>query len=192
MHQWHDDCIMPGMGRDGRGEGEQGVRQARLATMREIRALQAELQEIFDELAQCEDDDAERVWELLHAAGTMTGVWMDDIACRFAGIEEDADEVFAHAWRLLDDLAMKPAGFTTRTDPLLFATLRRTTSGLLARLWVTGFLLAPVPIHAWPNTEIAALLLTALEHHADAADLAQDLFDHPRHDGPEDLGEQQP
>ncbi|MFJ9753212.1 hypothetical protein [Streptomyces chartreusis] len=139
-----------------------------------------------------EDDDAERVRDLLHAAGTMSGVWMDDIACRFAGLEEDADEVFAHAWQLLDDLATKPSGFTTRTDPFLFATLHQTTSGLLARLWVTGFLLGPVPIQAWPNTEIATLLLAALEHHADATALAQDLFDHPRHHSPEDPSDHQP
>ncbi|MFI8294180.1 hypothetical protein ACIGBL_34240 [Streptomyces sp. NPDC085614] len=95
-------------------------------------------------------------------------MWLDDIACRFAGSEQDADELFAQAWQFVDDLGLEPGGFLTREDPALFTTLRGSAASMLARLWVTGYLLGPVPEDVWPAEELAVLLLRALEHHADA------------------------
>lgn len=165
-----------------RSERGRVIRQARLATMQSILELQEELQEIFDELVVCDDDDVERVSDLLQMVGTTAGVWVEDIACRFAGSEEDADELFAHACRLVDNSVNQPGGFTTGADPQLFSNLRRVAASLLARLWVTGFLLGSVPVNAWPSTQIATLILNALEYRADAIDLASDL-DGKRRDG---------
>jgi hypothetical protein len=164
------------------GDGEEGaarrVRVLRLETLRNIEALLRELQELHGELLACEDSDGERVRDLLHAAGVITGVWLDDIACHFAETEHDADELFARAWQFVDDLELDPVGFLTRDDPALFTTLRGSAAGMLARLWVTGYLLGPVPEDAWPDAELAVLFLRALEHHADALALTETLDHH--------------
>ncbi|WP_406053568.1 hypothetical protein OG462_44365 [Streptomyces sp. NBC_01077] len=163
------------------GGGEGAARRAqvlRLETLRDIEALLRGLRELHAELMACEDDDGERVRDLLHAVGVMTGVWLDDIACRFAGTEHDADELFARAWHFVDGLELDPGGFLTRDDPALFTTLRGSAASMLARLWVTGYLLGPVPEDAWPDEELAVLLLRALEHHADVLALTQTLDHH--------------
>ncbi|MFE5549897.1 hypothetical protein ACFQ71_39840 [Streptomyces sp. NPDC056534] len=169
------------------GEGDQDAahraRVLRLETLRDIKALLRELQELHGELLACEKDDGERVRDLLHVAGVITGVWLDDIACRFAETEHDADELFARAWQFVDDLELAPGGFLTRDDPALFTTLRGSAAGMLARLWVTGYLLGPVPEDAWPDEELAVLILRALEHHADARALTETLDDHRGPDG---------
>ncbi|MCX5233478.1 hypothetical protein [Streptomyces sp. NBC_00233] len=175
------------------GEGDQGaarrVRVLRLETLRDIEALLRELRELHGELLACEEDDGERVRDLLHVAGVMTGVWLDDIACRFAETEHDADELFARACQFVDDLELAPGGFLTRDDPALFTTLRGTAASTLARLWVTGYLLGPVPEDAWPDQELAVLILRALEHHADALALTETLDDHRGPDGGAPQGE---
>ncbi|MFF3404019.1 hypothetical protein ACFYW6_36700 [Streptomyces sp. NPDC002659] len=159
------------------------TRVLRLEPLRDIEALLRELQELHAELMACEDRDGERVRDLLHAAGVMTGVWLDDIACRFAETEHDADELFARAWQFVDELELRPGGFLTRDDPALFTTLRGSAASMLARLWVTGYLLGPVPEDAWPDEELAVLFLRALEHHADALALTETLDHHsPRRD----------
>ncbi|MEV6332369.1 hypothetical protein [Streptomyces sp. NPDC051909] len=161
------------------------VRVLRLETLRDIEALLRELRELHGELLVCEDSDGERVRDLLHAAGVMTGVWLDDIACRFAQTDHDADELFARAWQFVDELGLAPGGFLTRDDPALFTTLRGSAASMLARLWVTGYLLGPVPEDVWPDKELAVLLLRTLEHHADALALTETLDQHnPSHDGP--------
>ncbi|MFI8294265.1 hypothetical protein ACIGBL_34785 [Streptomyces sp. NPDC085614] len=88
-------------------------------------------------------------------------MWLDDVACRFAGTDHDADELFARAWQFVDELGLEPGGFLTREDPALFTTLRGSAASMLARLWVTGYLLGPVPEDAWPAEELAVLLLRA-------------------------------
>ncbi|MFE5947229.1 hypothetical protein [Streptomyces sp. NPDC056480] len=164
------------------GGGDEGAarraRVLRLETLRDIEALVRELQELHGELLACEDSERERVRDLLHAAGVMTGVWLDDIACRFAETEHDADELFARAWQFVEDLDLNPGGFLTRDDPALFTTLRGSAASMLARLWVTGYLLGPVPDEAWPDEELAVLFLRTLEHHADALALAETLDHH--------------
>lgn len=162
------------------------VRVLRLETLRDIEALLRELEELRGELLACEDSDGERVRDLLHAAGVMGGVWLDDIACRFAATDHDADELFARAWQFVEDLELAPEGFLARDDPALFTTLRGSAAGMLARLWVTGYLLGPVPEDAWPDEELAVLLLRALEHHADARALTETLdhHNHPSRDEP--------
>ncbi|MFI8829066.1 hypothetical protein [Streptomyces sp. NPDC053431] len=171
------------------GQGDEGaarrVRVLRLETLRDIEALVRELEELRGELLACEDSDGERVRDLLHTAGVMTGVWLDDIACRFAETDHDADELFARAWQFVEDLDLAPEGFLTRDDPALFTTLRGSAASMLARLWVTGYLLGPVPEDAWPEEELAVLLLRALEHHADARALTETLDHHrPSRDEP--------
>ncbi|MFE5546109.1 hypothetical protein ACFQ71_20095 [Streptomyces sp. NPDC056534] len=100
------------------------VRVLRLETLRDIKALLRELEELHSQLLACQDSDGERVRDLLHAAGVMTGVWLDDIACRFAETDHDADELFARAWQFVEDLELAPGGFLTRDDPALFTTQR--------------------------------------------------------------------
>ncbi|MFE5549709.1 hypothetical protein ACFQ71_38770 [Streptomyces sp. NPDC056534] len=169
------------------GGGDEGaarwVRVLRLETLRDIEALRRELQELHAELLACEEDDGERVRDLLHVTGVTTGVWLDDIACRFAGTEHDADELFARAWQFVDDLELAPGGFLTRDDPALFTTLRGSAAGMLARLWVNGYILGPIPEDAWPDQELAVLFLRALEHHADALALTETLDHHRGPDG---------
>ncbi|MER7820377.1 hypothetical protein [Streptomyces sp. NPDC096153] len=53
--------------------------------------------------------------------------------------------------------------------------LRDAAAGMLARLWITGYLLGRVPTDAWPNSGLACILLQALEQHADDRTLADDL-----------------
>ncbi|MET7391788.1 hypothetical protein ACFYPT_42385 [Streptomyces sp. NPDC005529] len=174
-----------------------GARVARLETLRDMDVLLRELGKLHSDLLACEDDDGEQVRDVLHAAGVMTGVWLDDIACRIAESEHDADELFASAWQFVDSLELEPGGFLTRDDPALFTTLRGSAASMLARLWVTGYLLGPVPKDAWPDRELAVLLLRTLEHHADALALAKTLEPHhspgedgaPRDEEPETGGE---
>ncbi|MFD9622043.1 hypothetical protein ACFWB2_32915 [Streptomyces virginiae] len=154
------------------------ARVLRLETLRDIEALMRELGELHGELLVCEEGDGARVRDLLHAAGVMTGVWLDDIACRFAETAHDADELFAWAWQFVDELELEPGGFLTREDPALFTTLRGSAASMLARLWVTGYLLGPVPKDAWPDEELTVLLLRALEHHADVLALTETLDHH--------------
>lgn len=151
------------------------VRALRQETLRDVAALQRELARLHDELEACGDGDEELVRDLLHAAGVSTGIWLDDVACRFADAEHEGDELFAKAWQFLEELTLTPGGFLSREDPALFMTLRGSAAGMLARLWITGYLLGPVPEEVWPNAELAELLFAALEHHADALALADDL-----------------
>ncbi|MFJ2061359.1 hypothetical protein ACIOMM_36440 [Streptomyces sp. NPDC087908] len=151
----------------------------RLETLRHIEALVRELQELHDDLLAREESDGEGVRDLLHVAGVMTGVWLDDLACRFAETEHNADELFAQAWQFVDDLQLEPGGFRTREDPALFTTLRGSAAGVLARLWVNGYLMGPVPEDTWPNEELTVLILRSLEHQADAVALNETL-DHRR------------
>ncbi|MDX2565396.1 hypothetical protein PV371_38300 [Streptomyces sp. TX20-6-3] len=113
--------------------------------------------------------------DLLYAVGVMTGVWLDDVACRFAETDHDADEPFARAWQFVDALDLEPGGFSTRDDPALFTTLRGSAASMLGRVWLNGYLLGPVPEDAWPGRELAVLMLRALEHHTDALALAETL-----------------
>ncbi|WP_406423840.1 hypothetical protein [Streptomyces sp. NBC_01589] len=53
--------------------------------------------------------------------------------------------------------------------------LKAAAAKTLARLWITGYLLGPVPTDAWPNADLARIILVALEHHADDRTLAEDL-----------------
>ncbi|MEU9298663.1 hypothetical protein [Streptomyces sp. NPDC048266] len=151
------------------------VRVLRLETLRDIEALIRELRELHGDLQACEEGDGERVRDLLHAVGVMTGVWLDDAACRFAETDHDADELYARAWQFVDALDLEPGGFSTRDDAALFTTLRGSAASMLGRLWINGYLLGPIPEDAWPSRELAVLMLRALEHHTDALALAETL-----------------
>uniref|UniRef100_UPI003F49638E hypothetical protein n=1 Tax=Streptomyces sp. CA-141956 TaxID=3240051 RepID=UPI003F49638E len=46
-------------------------------------------------------------------------------------------------------MQLHPGGFLTKDDPALFTTLRGSAASMLARLWITGYLLGPLPEDAW-------------------------------------------
>jgi hypothetical protein len=146
----------------------------RLRTVEDIDVLIGRLRGMRAKFVAC-PDEADEVRALVHACATMTGIWLDDLACRFADTGYSADDLFAAAWELLEDLPVAPSGFESAEDPAFFAVLRDAAAKMLARLWITGYLLGPVPTDAWPNGDLARALLQALEHHADDRTLADDL-----------------
>jgi hypothetical protein len=72
---------------------------------------------------------------------------------------------------LLQILPPIPSGFESAADPAFFEVLRDATAEMLARLWIIGYLMGPVPTDAWPNNDLARVL----ERHADDRTLADDL-----------------
>ncbi|MFE9499882.1 hypothetical protein [Streptomyces collinus] len=146
----------------------------RLQTVKDIDVLVARLQAMRGKLAGS-PDVMDEVRVLVHGCATMTGIWLDDLACRFADTGHSADDLFTAAWELVESLQIQPSGFESRTDPAFFAVLRDATASMLARLWINGYLLGPVPTDAWANTDLARTLLEALEHHADDRALTDDL-----------------
>ncbi|MFD8396686.1 hypothetical protein ACFV2N_48005 [Streptomyces sp. NPDC059680] len=146
----------------------------RLRTVQDIDFLIARLRRIRRELARC-PDDVDRMRALLHRCTTMTSIWLDDLICRYADTGLNANETVAAAWELVDSLALKPSGFESAADPAFFSELRGAAAEALARLWLTGYHMGPVPFDAWPSPELARLLLRALEHHADCLVLSDDL-----------------
>ncbi|MFI9825906.1 hypothetical protein ACIHFC_36985 [Streptomyces sp. NPDC052013] len=146
----------------------------RLQTVEDIDLLIGRLRSLRAKMVAC-PDETDQVRALVHACATMTGIWLDDLACRFADTGYSADDLFSAAWELLESLPAAPSGFESAADPTFFAALRDATAGMLARLWITGYLLGPVPTDAWPNGDIARALLRALEHHADDRTLTDDL-----------------
>ncbi|MFE9500627.1 hypothetical protein [Streptomyces collinus] len=167
---------MPDSERNSESDAVRRARAVRMETVRDLVALMHELRDLHDEMVACENDE-EHIWDLLQTAGAMVSVWLDDVACRFADTDHDADELFAIAWRLLDDLALAPEGFRSQDDATLFTTLRGSAAALLAKIWINGYLLSSIPRDAWPNQDLILLLLRALEHHADAVALT-DALDH--------------
>ncbi|MGW1617476.1 hypothetical protein ACWCQZ_51185, partial [Streptomyces sp. NPDC002285] len=158
-------------------QGDSAVSRAdvmRLQTVEDIDALIGQLSAMRARLVAC-PSEADEVRALVHACATMTGIWLDDLACRFADTGYSADDLFTAAWELLEGLPAGPSGFESAADPAFFAVLRDAAAGMLARLWITGYLLGPVPTDAWPNDDMARTLLRALEHHADDRTLADDL-----------------
>ncbi|MFB7176052.1 hypothetical protein ACFCYM_35470 [Streptomyces sp. NPDC056254] len=105
----------------------------------------------------------------------MTELWLDTVACRLACPEQDANELFARAWQLVDELPLEASGFLSREDAALFTTLRGSAASVLARIWIAGFLLGPIPESAWPNYELAAIFLGALDRQADVRALNESL-----------------
>lgn len=72
------------------------------------------------------------------------------------------------AQAVVEGLGAAPAGFATSVDEQhRHARMKKATAVMLVRLWVTGRLLGPIPAEAWPNTELARLLLPAIERYAD-------------------------
>ncbi|MEV6332951.1 hypothetical protein [Streptomyces sp. NPDC051909] len=71
----------------------------------------------------------------------------------------------------------------------MLTTLRGPAASMLVLLWVTGYPLGPVSEDAWPDEELAVLLLRALEHHTDALALTESLDHHsPSRDKPPPRG----
>jgi hypothetical protein len=158
-------------------KGDKPVSRAgvmRLRTVEDIDVLIGRLRATRAKLAAC-PDETDEVRARVHACATMTGIWLDDLACRFADTGYSADDLFTAAWELLEALPVAPSGFESAMDPAFFAVLRNAAATMLARLWINGYLLGPVPTDAWPNDDLARALLQALEHHADDRTLADDL-----------------
>ncbi|MER7820076.1 hypothetical protein [Streptomyces sp. NPDC096153] len=146
----------------------------RLRTVEDIDVLIGRLRAMRADLIAC-PNEADQVRAVVHRCATMTGIWLDDLACRFADTGHSADDLFAAAWELVESLPLEPSGFESAADPAFFAVLRDAAAGMLARLWITGYLLGPVPTVVWPNNDLARSLLQALEQHADEKTLADDL-----------------
>ncbi|MFE6848758.1 hypothetical protein [Streptomyces sp. NPDC057686] len=189
---WRHDGIMSKAESEAE-EAKSRVRAQRLDTARSIQTLRRRLRDLHHELLQCSDEDEDRVQDLLHAAGVVTGIWLDDVVCRFVDPEHDSDELFAKAWQLVDRMPLESNGFLSSQDSALFASLRGMAANMLARIWISGFLLGPIPEDAWPNHDLAIHLLAGLDHHLDDRDLKQDLenfsllgdVDHQKDDGAE-------
>ncbi|MER7820376.1 hypothetical protein [Streptomyces sp. NPDC096153] len=75
----------------------------RLRTVEDIDVLIGKLHAMRADLVRCPDeaDEADEVRALVHACATMTGIWLDDLACRFAATGHSADDLFAAAWELM-------------------------------------------------------------------------------------------
>ncbi|MFF8848299.1 hypothetical protein ACF08N_37575 [Streptomyces sp. NPDC015127] len=155
------------------GAGAKAVR-ARWETIRAIDVLCQRLARLREELQMCPDEVVE-VRAVQQACAMGTSFWLDDLACALADTGMDADGLFDAAWQLVDSLPLSPGGFESREDPRFFDVLRAATAKTLGRLWITGYLLGPVPTHAWPNADLARLLLRAIEQHADDLALGDDL-----------------
>lgn len=150
------------------------ARGLRVRSVHDIDMLIGTLESLRAGLKHC-PNEMDQVQILLHSTGTEVAMWLDHLSCQSADMGQSADELFDTARQLLDSLPLSPNGFESRADPLFFAHLREATAGILARLWIHGFLLGPVPAEAWPNAELARLCLTALEHHCDIETLVEEL-----------------
>ncbi|MFE4579358.1 hypothetical protein [Streptomyces chartreusis] len=146
----------------------------RLRTVEDVDVLIGRLRAVRARLVAC-PDETDEVRALVHACASMTAAWSDDLACRFADTDYTAGDLFTAAWELLQVLPPAPSGFETAADPAFFEVLRDATAEMLARLWIIGYLMGPVPTDAWPNSDLARTLLQALERHADDRTLADDL-----------------
>ncbi|WP_406410784.1 hypothetical protein [Streptomyces sp. NBC_01614] len=158
-------------------KGDKQVSRAgvmRLRTVEDIDVLIGRLRAMRAKLVAC-PDETDEVRALVHACATVTAAWSDDLACQFADTGYSAEDLFTAAWELLQALPPTPSGFETAADPHFFEVLRDATAEMLARLWIIGYLLGPVPADAWPNIDLARALLRSLERHADDRTLADDL-----------------
>ncbi|MER5417969.1 hypothetical protein [Streptomyces virginiae] len=151
------------------------VRAQRLEAAHGIETLCVELKGVRQELLMCSDLEGERVRDLMYAASRIMEVWLDTLACRLAEPEQDANEIFARAWQFVDDLPLEASGFLSREDAALFTTLRGSAASVLAHIWISGFLIGSIPENAWPNHELAAALLGALDRQADARALSESI-----------------
>ncbi|MGI5380641.1 hypothetical protein ACQEV2_41870 [Streptomyces sp. CA-251387] len=68
----------------------------RLCTVEDIDMLIGRLRAMRAQLVAC-PDEMDDVRALVHACATMTGIWMDDLACRFADTGYSADGLFTAA-----------------------------------------------------------------------------------------------
>ncbi|MFF8848328.1 hypothetical protein ACF08N_37755 [Streptomyces sp. NPDC015127] len=74
-------------------------------------------------------------------------MWLDGQVCRFAATGHDADDLSRRrggCWTF----PLATSGFEWGADPAFFAVLRDATAGTLAWLWITSYLLSPVPADA--------------------------------------------
>ncbi|QRP42956.1 hypothetical protein [Amycolatopsis sp. FDAARGOS 1241] len=122
-------------------------------------------------------DNVEQALRLVRGIGwLMTGL-ADIFAIRFAerGGDADPNAFYDQAQQVVDELGDEPVGIETAGDPEYFARMKRCAASILARFWLTGYLLGPIPIDAWPNETLARQLLTTIEHHADVITLLHDV-----------------
>jgi hypothetical protein len=109
------------------------------------------------------------------AAGMVASTLVDTLAVRYADAKDDPNDLFDIAEQLVASLDLQPTGSETSSDPDYFGRAKQATAILLARLWINGMLLGPVPVDAWPNAELARLLLRAVEQHGDRITLDVEL-----------------
>ncbi|MEV7951719.1 hypothetical protein AB0O74_32710 [Streptomyces rubiginosohelvolus] len=141
---------------------------------RDVASLQTALGAFREQvLADASDDD--RVRQVQYDIGVTLGTWVDKFACRVANTSASAEQINIDAREFVHSLGLDPTGFESKSSPELYETLRKEAGNLLARLWMTGFLLGPVPVDQWPNDLMAQNILEALECFADAITLEDDL-----------------
>ncbi|MFI9825849.1 hypothetical protein ACIHFC_36545 [Streptomyces sp. NPDC052013] len=68
----------------------------RLQTVEDIDVLIGRLRSLRAKVVAC-PDEADQVWAQVHACATMTGIWLDDLACRFADTGYSANDLFTAA-----------------------------------------------------------------------------------------------
>ncbi len=130
-------------------------------------------------------DDVEKALKLVQGTGLIMTTLVDGLAVRFADHATIADPntLYARASQVVANLGDAPAGVETASDPAYFARMQLCAANMLARLWLTGYLVGPIPVEAWPNELIARQLLTTIEQHADVITLQHEVehFDDDQH-----------
>jgi hypothetical protein len=144
--------------------------QARRAVEVTIEALT-----VYRRALEAEPAAADEPPKIVQALGLLTTALVDELTRLYVGDGRDSEDLLDEAEAVVASLGATPAGFATSIDPQYYARMKRATAIMLARLWATGRLMGPVPIEAWPSAELARLLLPAVEHHADAISLEDEL-----------------
>ncbi|MFI0454530.1 hypothetical protein [Actinomadura sp. 6N118] len=113
--------------------------------------------------------------KLVQAGGLLATTLVDDLTRLYASDGLDGHDLLDAAEAVVNELGTAPTGFATSIDATYHERMKRATAIMLARLWSTGRLLGPVPIEAWPSAELARLLLPAVEQHADAISVEDEI-----------------
>jgi hypothetical protein len=126
-------------------------------------------------LEEAEPATADERRRLVQTGGLLATTFVDELTRLYVGDGRHSDDLLDEAEAVVNELGATPAGFATSIDPEYYERMKRATAIMLARLWATGRLLGPVPVEAWPSAELARLLLPAVEHHADAISVEDEL-----------------
>lgn len=124
-------------------------------------------------IAHAADDEADlaTVRDRLRVAALVGHSITTDIAARGAAVDVTGQgavhDLLDDAERVVAEADLLPHGRETTARQEYFRRLQRSTAILLAGLWTTGRLIGPLPVEAWPNTDLAWLIMRTLEDYAD-------------------------